>query len=51
LYETMVSWETADEDPSGIVREFALIWQAPPKVAFSRTLDSGRGSAHDARAR
>ena len=24
LYETMVYWETADKDPSDIVREFAL---------------------------
>ena len=40
LYETMVYWETADQDPSDIVREFALIWQALPKVVFSRTLDS-----------
>ncbi len=31
LYETMVYWETADKDPSDIVREFALIWQALPK--------------------
>ena len=40
LYETMVYWETAEEDPSDIAREFALIWQALPKVVFSRTLDS-----------
>ena len=44
LYETMVYWETADEDPSDIVREFALIWQALPKVVFSRTLDSVEGA-------
>lgn len=45
LYETMVYWETADKDPaaSDIVREFALIWQALPKVVFSRTLDSVEG--------
>ena len=53
LYETMVYWETADEDPGAgdIVREFALIWQALPKVVFSRTLDSVEGAnatlAHD----
>lgn len=42
LYETMLYWETADKDPaaSGVVRDFALIWQALPKVVFSRTLDS-----------
>ena len=28
LYETMVYWETAENDPSDIAREFALIWQA-----------------------
>jgi dihydrofolate reductase len=45
LYETMLYWETADKDPaaSDIVREFALIWQALPKVVFSRTLDSVKG--------
>jgi dihydrofolate reductase len=44
LYETMVYWETADKDPSDTVREFALIWQALPKVVFSRTLDSVEGA-------
>ncbi len=46
LYETMVYWETADQDPaaSDVVREFALIWQALPKVVFSRTLDSVEGA-------
>ena len=44
LYETMVYWETADKDPSDIVREFALIWRALPKVVFSRTLDSVEGA-------
>ncbi len=44
LYETMVYWETADHDPSEIVRDFAQIWQALPKVVFSRTLDSVEGA-------
>ena len=44
LYETMVFWETSDKDPLEIVREFALIWQALPKVVFSRTLDSVEGA-------
>ena len=44
LYETMVYWETADNDPSDTAREFALIWQALPKVVFSRTLDSVQGA-------
>jgi dihydrofolate reductase len=44
LYETMVPWETAGDDPSEIAREFALIWQALPKVVLSRTLDSVEGA-------
>jgi dihydrofolate reductase len=46
LYETMVYWETADKDPgaSDITRDFAAIWQALPKVVFSRTLDSVEGA-------
>jgi dihydrofolate reductase len=44
LYETMLYWETADTDPSDIARDFALIWQALPKVVFSRTLDSVEGA-------
>jgi dihydrofolate reductase len=44
LYETMVYWETADQDPSEIAREFALAWQALPKVVFSRTLDAVEGA-------
>ena len=44
LYETMVYWETADKDPAAVAREFALIWQALPKVVFSRTLDSVEGA-------
>jgi len=46
LYETMVYWETADEDPAAgdVARDFALIWQALPKVVFSRTLDSVEGA-------
>ncbi len=46
LYETMVYWETADKGPAAgdVAREFALIWQALPKVVFSRTLDSVEGA-------
>ena len=43
LYETMLYWETAGDDPSDIAREFALIWQALPKVVFSRTLNAVEG--------
>lgn len=46
LYETMVYWETADKDPAipEFMREFALTWQALPKVVFSRTLESVEGA-------
>ncbi len=47
LYETMLFWETAEQDPSldDAEREFAVIWNALPKVVFSRTLTSVRGNA------
>ena len=44
LYETMVYWETADNDPSDVVRESALIWQALPKWCSRGTLDSVEGA-------
>ena len=42
LYETMSYWETAGDDPasSDLEREFARVWNALPKVVFSRTLTS-----------
>lgn len=45
LYETMVYWETADQDPSvsEVALDFARIWQALPKVVFSRTLNRVEG--------
>jgi dihydrofolate reductase len=45
LYETMVSWETEDENRSEFEREFASIWQALPKIVFSTTLDKVEGNA------
>jgi dihydrofolate reductase len=47
LYETMVYWETADQDPElgETEREFAGIWQALPKVVFSTTLDAVEGKS------
>jgi dihydrofolate reductase len=47
LYETMVFWETADQDPSAkdCVLEFAHIWQNLPKIVFSTTLDKVEGKA------
>lgn len=51
LYETMVYWETADENPSAtpVELEFARIWQALPKVVFSSTLQNVEGNASLAR--
>jgi dihydrofolate reductase len=47
LYETMVYWETAGEDPSlgdpGV--EFAGIWKNLPKIVFSNTLEEVEGNA------
>src|SRR5919201_5168 len=47
LYEEMVYWETADENPSAAdyELEFARIWKALPKVVFSRTLEQVEGNA------
>jgi dihydrofolate reductase len=46
LYETMLYWETVDQNPSSdeIELEFAQIWQALPKVVFSRTLEEVEGN-------
>jgi dihydrofolate reductase len=47
LYEEMLYWETADQNPSAgeVELEFAGIWQALPKVVFSTTLASVEGNA------
>ena len=45
LYETMVYWEREDPNRGLVEREWAAIWQALPKVVFSRTLDSVEGNA------
>lgn len=52
LYETMVYWETAHEDPAATdyALEFADIWKALPKVVFSNTLDEVVGNTRLARA-
>jgi dihydrofolate reductase len=46
LYETMLYWETADQDPSldDSMLEWAAIWKALPKVVFSTTLSAVQGS-------
>src|SRR5271170_8316725 len=48
LYETMLYWETADEDPSldDAMLEWASIWKPLPKVVFSTTLSALQGNAH-----
>jgi dihydrofolate reductase len=47
LYETMVYWETADQDPAAdlITRDFAAVWQALPKIVFSTTLKTVEGNS------
>jgi dihydrofolate reductase len=47
LYEEMLYWETAGENPSAAEHEleFARIWQALPKIVFSNTLDKVEGNA------
>jgi dihydrofolate reductase len=51
LYEDMLVWETADQDPSAaeLVLEFARIWQSLPKIVFSKTLEKVEGNARLAR--
>jgi dihydrofolate reductase len=47
LYETMRYWDTAEASASDdeVVREFAALWQALPKVVFSTTLERVEGNA------
>ncbi|MFD5482508.1 dihydrofolate reductase family protein [Streptomyces hawaiiensis] len=47
LYETMLYWETADQDPAfdDSMREWAALWNPLPKVVFSTTLSAVRGHA------
>lgn len=47
LYETMLYWETADQDPSlgDAEREWTALWKPLPKVVFSTTLSAVRGNA------
>ena len=37
LYETMLPWETTDPSAEGATAEFYGIWQALPKIVFSRS--------------
>ncbi|MCT4352069.1 dihydrofolate reductase family protein [Streptomyces sp. Je 1-79] len=47
LYETMLYWETADEDPTldDAAREWTALWKPLPKVVFSTTLSEVQGNA------
>jgi dihydrofolate reductase len=47
LYETMLYWETAEQDPSldDAEREWSALWKPLPKVVFSASLSSVQGSA------
>src|SRR5207342_2758081 len=47
LYETMLYWETADQDPSldEAELEWAALWKPLPKVVFSTTLSEVEGNA------
>jgi dihydrofolate reductase len=47
LYEVMVYWETAAQNPAAIdfELEFAAIWQELPKIVFSKTLENVEGNA------
>lgn len=47
LYETMLYWETADQDASldDAQLEWAALWNPLPKVVFSKTLTSVQGNA------
>ncbi|MFD3945411.1 dihydrofolate reductase family protein [Streptomyces sp. NPDC058579] len=47
LYETMLYWETADQDPAlgDAEREWTELWNPLPKVVFSTTLSEVQGHA------
>src|SRR5687767_8595219 len=47
LYETMLYWETAEQDASldDAEREWAALWKPLPKVVFSSSLSSVQGNA------
>ena len=47
LYETMLYWETVDQDPllDDSLREWAALWKPLPKVVFSTTLSALQGNA------
>jgi dihydrofolate reductase len=46
MYDTMVFWETADEDPDlpKVALDWARQWKAAEKIVFSRTLNEPRSA-------
>lgn len=50
LYETMLYWETAEENPSAAEHslEFARIWKALPKIVFFEDPRESRGQCASA---
>ena len=46
LYESMLYWETADQDPSldDSMLEWTALWKSLPKVVFSTTLSAVQGN-------
>jgi dihydrofolate reductase len=42
IYEVMLAWDDPKmlEDPKGVMRDFAKLWQAADKIVYSRTLMS-----------
>ena len=51
LYEAMLPWESAGDDPSApeVTRAFASVWKSIPKIVFSTTLQAVEGNARLAR--
>lgn len=47
LYESMLYWETADQDPTlgDDMQEWTALWKPLPKVVFSTTLSAVEGNA------
>src|SRR3954466_8542399 len=47
LYESMLYWETADQDPSldALMLAWTALWKPLPKVVFSTTLSTVQGNA------
>jgi dihydrofolate reductase len=47
LYETMLFWETAEQEPDAdaVMLDFARAWKPLAKVVFSSTLESVEGNA------